>query len=167
MSDKTSSGASIHSADTHLGTCQKKGCESTDLIPVLFGKMIGQPHGGNPYRRYCRGCGSFGHAVSKDDFKTHAEPHVLPKGAEADGSELVPVDDWDGHERYAKLLEEMKNRKSGQAVETQNGQAVATDGGKVQTQEVENAFECPACGASQFGYPAKCDNCGAVYDWDT
>ena len=30
----------------------------------------------------------------------------------------------------------------------------------------EHTFECPRCGAANFGYPEECEGgCGAVYDW--
>lgn len=30
----------------------------------------------------------------------------------------------------------------------------------------DNRFACPKCGTTHYGYPAECDNCSAVYNWN-
>lgn len=85
MPIQTTSGPSILTDDT-LDECSMKRngkpCGSSNVVPVLHAGMIGQPHGGNPYRRYCLDCEKMGHAISKKAFKRHTHPKVLPRDAE-------------------------------------------------------------------------------------
>jgi len=122
--------------------------------------MRGQPYGGNPYRAYCLECTKFGPGVSKDDFKNHLHPHVLPKDRDkTDSDSIIPLEEWDESQRYEQVVERI------QAYEQRDRPfKVIRDGGDKE-EEPANQFACPQCGTEHTGYPDDCATCGAEYEW--
>ena len=133
--------------------CEK--CGSGRVVPVYHRRMMGTPHGGNPYRLYCLDCNRFGHAVSKQFFKTHLRPHVLPKDAPLDDPDsVIPMHEWhdpDEFEDVAKRSQDLAERDP-----DDRRPYLATEA---------NTFYCPDCGAFQLGYPDECHRCGATFRW--
>lgn len=149
-----------------MGDCRY--CGSGRVVPVLHARMLGQPHGGNPYRSRCLECSRWNPVISKDTFKNHLRPHVLEKDADPDAEgSTIPLEDWDESERYADVVERLENYADRDRPFELAG---ATDGGQeaddVDDQESdENRFECPTCGGENTGKPDDCQHCGATYQW--
>lgn len=137
-----------------MENCPDCGCSR--VVPVLFARMLNQPGGGNPYRNYCLECEKFHHAVSKEDFKTHLRPYVLPRDVDQDDPEsVIPLEEWNEKERYEAVVERVERYKA----ETDEERPCRTAPGDA------NRFDCPACGRSNWGYPESCPGCGERYSW--
>ena len=109
--------------------------------------------------------------TSKDTFKSHLRPHVLPKDAdpETEGS-TIPLEDWDRSEQYQELVDRLKSYQERERIYG----TVADAGEEGDEEEVDdqpandeetNRFECPACGQEVTGYPDDCPHCGHPYKW--
>lgn len=139
MADKTASGGPVIPEQT-LDDCE---CGTTRVVPVLHARMIGQPYGGNPYRRYCLECEEFGVAVSKADFKQHRAPHVLPRDQPKDDPDsIIPLEDWDRAADYDRVVERLRRYNA-------------------------NRFQCPDCKEPGIGFPDTCWNCGASFGFES
>lgn len=147
-------------------------CGSERTVPVLDARMEGQPHGGNPYKWRCLGCSRWLPLATKEAFKQHHRPHVLPKDAdpEADGC-TIPLEDWDRPERFDEIrerIESYRGRKRPYALVTDGGDdtdEVDVDDDQDDVEESPNRFECPTCGEEVTGYPDECPHCEAGYNW--
>lgn len=131
--------------------CDK--CGSGRVVPLYHERMMGAANGGNPYRLYCLDCEKFGHAVSKQFFKTHLRPYVLPKDQPLEDSEaVIPIHEWEGSE-FAALQERSQSLAECDPDDRRPYRATS-----------ENTFYCPDCGAFRTGYPESC-SCGSNYRW--
>lgn len=145
-------------------------CGSERTVPVLDVRMEGQPHGGNPYRTLCLGCSRWLTLASKQAFKNHLRPHVLPKDADPESDDCtIPLEDWDRSERFQELRERIENYRG-----RDRPYALVTDGsGDVDDEDVQddvdeepiNRFDCPKCDVEVTGKPDECPDCGAPYNW--
>lgn len=114
-------------------------CSAFRVKPVLDRRQQRSPIGGNPYRSRCFGCGKWLQLISKEDFKTHPDPYVLPlDGDPSDdsGSDLVPLAEYEYKDEIFTLF------------------------------ELSHKFDCPECGVSHTGFPRFCSNCAAEYRWN-
>jgi rRNA maturation protein Nop10 len=141
-------------------------CGSGRTVPVLDVRMRGQPHGGNPYRARCLGCDRWLPMASKEDFKNHLHPHVLRKDADPDADDCtIPLEDWDRADDYQEVLKRLERYR-----DRERPYEIATDGdGTDETEqqaERTNNFACPACDEERTGYPDRCPDCGATYNWN-
>ena len=129
-------------------------CGSARVVPLYHERMMATAHGGNPYRLYCLDCAKFSHGVSKQFFKTHLRPHVLPRDEPLDDPEaVIPLHEWGGDEfeRVQKRSQDLAERDP-----DDRRPYLATDA---------NTFYCPECGAFQLGYPDECGSCGTAFRW--
>lgn len=113
-------------------------CADPDLVPTKDENMTLPYVSGNPYSRFCRGCGRR-YFCAKRFWTRAATQYVIPRG------ESEPVE-YDGDDEPDEADE-----------------ADETDDESDETDE-DNQFECPACDRSHTGYPDACE-CGAEYDW--
>jgi hypothetical protein len=117
--------------------------------------MMGRAKGGNPYRLYCLECEKFGAGVSKQFFKTHLRPHVLPKNAPLEDSDsVIPLHEWDNPDYFEDLAE--RSRVLAERDPNDSRPFLATE---------KNTFYCPDCEAFQIGQPAECTNCERGFIW--
>jgi hypothetical protein len=145
-------------------TCKFPDCDGR-TVPVLDAELRDAPHGGNPYRVRCLRCDRFLPSTSKDEFKNHDDPRVLPRGADRDDpDEMIPLLEWDRREEFRRLVDRL-DRGGGDDVD--DGEGEPGDGmvddvvGGVET----NRFRCPACDGECTGYPDECPSCGAIFEW--
>lgn len=133
--------------------CSK--CGSARTVPVLHRRMMGRANGGNPYRLYCLDCEKFGPGVSRQFFKTHLRPHVLPKDQPLDDPDsVIPMHEWD----YCDFFEDVADR----AAELD---AHDPDNERPYLATESNTFWCPSCGAFQVGHPEACSACSKRFIW--
>jgi predicted RNA-binding Zn-ribbon protein involved in translation (DUF1610 family) len=129
-------------------------CGSGRLVPVLDVRLTQKPNGGNPYRVRCLECSTRFGLASKQDWKHHTDPHVLPLDAdhEQDGS-VIPLREWDRADEYDDIIDRAGNLRA--------------DGFSFEVVEPDdlNRFECPNCGSTVDGKPAECPDYTVPYDW--
>lgn len=140
-------------------------CGSRRVRPVLVARMQGRPQGGNPFKDFCTSCDRWLAMTSRDRFKEHLHPLVLPRdGDESDPDDIIPLEDWDESERFEDVLARLENyRDRDQPGVDDDAQVAVADGGEVE--ESINRFGCPGCGEEVTGKPEQCPHCEAPYNW--
>lgn len=152
-------------------------CASERVAPVLDKRIEQAPTAGNKYRTRCLSCWRWLPMTSSDAWEDSQKRWVLPADADPDNDDnLVTSRDY-GH---PEAEEELAEKVGAQGVDqyTEDGQAVATDGGEDDAEaapevdddqadqaEPENEFSCPSCGHDNTGFPNECVGCGAPYNW--
>lgn len=72
------------------GSCRY--CASERTVPVLYERMErANWKAGNKYRVFCQECERWLPCCSKEDWRTHDNPHVLPADSDPDDPELIPA----------------------------------------------------------------------------